>query len=253
MLNNFKNLGCNISLKIHFLYSHLNFFPDNLGDVSEEQSERFHQDIEEMKWRNQGKSWNSAMLADYCWCLQQDEPISLTKDVPIFGIFNRKEKDSTNQYFIFFIIKVTKRSLFKLILYILIKYHDEKILLLQLTSSQFLLSQIENTDQYLILPWLVRSLTYLALVGWIEDCVPKFTTSVKNLYLVYVIINFYWQSILEQRHRLSYHSTAFDILNFQILDSDHVILSEIFHFSFFVHSDSAWTFSRIINTNWDRD
>jgi len=55
-----------MSLKIHFLYSHLNFFSVNLGDVSEEQSERFYQDIKEIKRRNQGKSWNSAMLTDYC-------------------------------------------------------------------------------------------------------------------------------------------------------------------------------------------
>jgi len=42
--------------------------------VSEEQSERFYQDIKEIKRRNQGKSWNSAMLTDYCWCLQWNEP-----------------------------------------------------------------------------------------------------------------------------------------------------------------------------------
>jgi len=30
-----------MSLKIHFLYSYLNFFSVKLGDVSEEQSERF--------------------------------------------------------------------------------------------------------------------------------------------------------------------------------------------------------------------
>ncbi|KRX78455.1 putative ATP-dependent RNA helicase DDX23 [Trichinella sp. T6] len=32
-------------LKLHFLHSHLDFFPQNLGDVSEEQGERFHHDI----------------------------------------------------------------------------------------------------------------------------------------------------------------------------------------------------------------
>jgi hypothetical protein len=37
MLNHFKELGCNMSLKIHFLHSHLDFFPENLGDESEEQ------------------------------------------------------------------------------------------------------------------------------------------------------------------------------------------------------------------------
>ncbi|KRZ85086.1 putative ATP-dependent RNA helicase DDX23 [Trichinella sp. T8] len=32
-------------LKLHFLHSHLDFFQQNLGDVSEEQGERFHHDI----------------------------------------------------------------------------------------------------------------------------------------------------------------------------------------------------------------
>ncbi|KAJ8886067.1 hypothetical protein PR048_012273, partial [Dryococelus australis] len=31
LLLNYKKLGCNMSLKIHFLHSHLNFFPDNCG------------------------------------------------------------------------------------------------------------------------------------------------------------------------------------------------------------------------------
>ncbi|KMQ83920.1 hypothetical protein RF55_18789 [Lasius niger] len=72
MLNHFKNLGCNMSLKLHFLHSHLDFFPDNFGDVSKEQGERFYQDIKKMERRYQGR-WNAAMLADYCWCLKTDE------------------------------------------------------------------------------------------------------------------------------------------------------------------------------------
>lgn len=35
LLQNYKALGCNMSLKIHFLHSHLDFFPENLGDVSD--------------------------------------------------------------------------------------------------------------------------------------------------------------------------------------------------------------------------
>jgi hypothetical protein len=42
-LDKFKESGCNINLKVHFLDSHLDYFPTNLGDVSEEQEERFHQ------------------------------------------------------------------------------------------------------------------------------------------------------------------------------------------------------------------
>ena len=42
MLGNFTILGINISIKVHFLHSHLDRFPENLGDVSDEQGERFH-------------------------------------------------------------------------------------------------------------------------------------------------------------------------------------------------------------------
>lgn len=72
MLKSFEKLGCNMSLKVHFLHSHLKSFPENLGDMSEEQGERFHQDIKEMERRYQGR-WNVTMLADYCWNLKRDE------------------------------------------------------------------------------------------------------------------------------------------------------------------------------------
>ncbi|UYV69584.1 hypothetical protein LAZ67_6004025 [Cordylochernes scorpioides] len=49
-LGSVKALGCNMSLKIHFLHSHLDFFPDNLGAVSDEHGERFHQDYQ--AWRS---------------------------------------------------------------------------------------------------------------------------------------------------------------------------------------------------------
>ncbi|UYV70356.1 PRKCI [Cordylochernes scorpioides] len=54
LLLSYKALGCNMSLKIHFLHSHLDFFPDNLGAVSDEHGERFHQDISSMEKRYQG-------------------------------------------------------------------------------------------------------------------------------------------------------------------------------------------------------
>ena len=41
----YKALECNMSLKNHFLDSHLDFFPENIGAVSDEHGERFHQDI----------------------------------------------------------------------------------------------------------------------------------------------------------------------------------------------------------------
>ena len=49
------------------------FFPESLGEVSDEHGERFHQDITAMEKRYQGK-WTSSMLADYCWKLNRDVP-----------------------------------------------------------------------------------------------------------------------------------------------------------------------------------
>ena len=60
-----------MSLKVHFLHALLNYFPQNLGDMSEEHGERFHQDIKRMKTRYKGR-WAVSMMADYCWCLKRD-------------------------------------------------------------------------------------------------------------------------------------------------------------------------------------
>ena len=69
----YRVMGCNMSFKIHLLDSHLDLFPENLGAVSDEHGERFHQDISVMKYRYPGR-WSAAMLADYCWTLQRDVP-----------------------------------------------------------------------------------------------------------------------------------------------------------------------------------
>ena len=66
-------MGSNMSIKLHFLNSHIEYFPENLGAVSEEQGERFHQDLKELEDRYQGR-WNSSMMADYCWLLKRHNP-----------------------------------------------------------------------------------------------------------------------------------------------------------------------------------
>ena len=71
LLEGFLKLGCIMSIKVHFLHSHLDAFPENLGDVSDEQGERFHQDIQTMEERYQGR-YDTKMLADYCWSLKRD-------------------------------------------------------------------------------------------------------------------------------------------------------------------------------------
>lgn len=71
MVKNFQKLGCLMNLKLHFLDSHLDNFPENLGDYSEEQGERFHQDMKEMERRYQGR-WDINMMADFCWMLKRE-------------------------------------------------------------------------------------------------------------------------------------------------------------------------------------
>lgn len=68
LIKKFKAMGCNMSLKIHLLHSHFVNFPKNLGDYSDEQGERFHQDILSMERRYQGR-WDASMMSDYCWSL----------------------------------------------------------------------------------------------------------------------------------------------------------------------------------------
>ena len=55
MLQNFQALGARLSIKLHYLFSHLNYFPENLDDVSEEQGERFHQDNGTMGLSHDGR------------------------------------------------------------------------------------------------------------------------------------------------------------------------------------------------------
>jgi len=73
MLTSYKAMGCNMSLKIHFLESRLNFSPENLREVGDEQGERFHQDILAVEKRYKGK-WTSSMLVEYFWTMKNDVP-----------------------------------------------------------------------------------------------------------------------------------------------------------------------------------
>ena len=65
-------MGCRMSVKLHFLCFHLDFFQENLGDFSEEHVERFHQNIEPVEKRYKGR-WDSAMTGDYIWSLVRQD------------------------------------------------------------------------------------------------------------------------------------------------------------------------------------
>ena len=72
LLTSLHQLGANMSIKLHFFHSHLARFPENLGDVSDEQGERYYQDISDMEVLYQG-CWDATMLADYCWSIKRDD------------------------------------------------------------------------------------------------------------------------------------------------------------------------------------
>ena len=48
LLAAYKEMGCRMFLKMHFLHSHLEFFPENLREVNDEQDKKFYQDIQAM-------------------------------------------------------------------------------------------------------------------------------------------------------------------------------------------------------------
>lgn len=72
MLASFRRLKINMTPKIHYLHQHLDFFKDDLGKISDEHGERFHQQIKVFEERFQGKPIEN-MLAEYVWNGFQDE------------------------------------------------------------------------------------------------------------------------------------------------------------------------------------
>ena len=74
----YHKLCCNMSLKIHMIHSHLDFFPDNRDMVSDEHGERFQQKIATMENTYQGNG-STSILADSCWALARNTPEQLRK------------------------------------------------------------------------------------------------------------------------------------------------------------------------------
>jgi hypothetical protein len=62
-----------MSLQLHFLYSLLDSFPQNLGEVSDEHSGRFHHDISIME-KQFVERWKCGMLAECCWSIVRETP-----------------------------------------------------------------------------------------------------------------------------------------------------------------------------------
>lgn len=85
LIKNYAKMGCRMSLKVHILDSHLDKFKENMGAYSEEQGERFHQDILDFERRYQGQ-YNENMMGDYIWGLLRESDSQ----------YNRKSRKSTH-------------------------------------------------------------------------------------------------------------------------------------------------------------
>ena len=49
LLSAYKAVGCNMPLKVHFLHSHQDFFPENFGAILDEYGDWFHQGISQFE------------------------------------------------------------------------------------------------------------------------------------------------------------------------------------------------------------
>ncbi|XP_058885016.1 uncharacterized protein LOC131737778 [Acipenser ruthenus] len=85
LVKNYGTMGCRMSLKVHILDAHLDKFKENMGAYSEEQGERFHQDMLDFERRNQGQ-YNENMMGDYIWGLIRESDLQ----------YNRKSRKTTH-------------------------------------------------------------------------------------------------------------------------------------------------------------
>jgi len=70
LMKNFKNINANMSLKMHMLHSHADFFKHNIK-VSDQHGERFHQELLPFEKRYKGKCPVN-MIGDYIWSVLRD-------------------------------------------------------------------------------------------------------------------------------------------------------------------------------------
>jgi hypothetical protein len=79
-----------MSLKLHFLHSHVDLFAENCGALSDVHGEPFHRDIAVMEKRYQGK-WSLSMLADYYWTVTRDSPgLAYKRQAKMQRIYSRQ-------------------------------------------------------------------------------------------------------------------------------------------------------------------
>ena len=75
LIRSYQAMGCRMSIKMHVFHSHLEVFKSNMGSYSEEQGERFHQDLQNFEKRYHGQ-YNERMLGDYIWGLVRESDLT---------------------------------------------------------------------------------------------------------------------------------------------------------------------------------
>ena len=78
LVETYRSMGCRMSLKLHVLHAHLDEFKENMGDYSEEQGERFHQDVRSFEERYKGQ-YNESMMGDYIWNLLRESELKYNR------------------------------------------------------------------------------------------------------------------------------------------------------------------------------
>ena len=79
LISSYSSIGCNMSLKLHFLNYILDFFfPENMAAVSDELGEIFHQDISQVGKVYSGKECSN-MFTDCCCSVIRETPIGDNK------------------------------------------------------------------------------------------------------------------------------------------------------------------------------
>ena len=71
MLTKYQEMGANMSIKVHFLHSHLDRFPKTWVIFRKSKVKDFTRT--QKLWRRDIKM-GGTYVADYCWCLQRDCP-----------------------------------------------------------------------------------------------------------------------------------------------------------------------------------
>lgn len=78
LVNALRDMGANMSPKLHYLDSHLELFPESCGAFSDEMGEFFHQQLALYESRNPGRLGPN-MLAQFCWNQLRDQPAKIHK------------------------------------------------------------------------------------------------------------------------------------------------------------------------------